>query len=216
MHFDKYGLIVSDLSGMPSAAGDSAAETGRWLHLKILLDEPRDISVINNFRTIGGYVRHPSPLLPYDWRESDFSSDQWLPLFLAARAAPFYQFWIEMVTRLREAGWRTGNGNLCSPILYALVNENQWLINMCVAAQALLFKLPWRWSDSAKRFESTQNSTGDYLNWLHAAIHADPWARKLVNPTKLVTKIESYYATEIGTGELLDLYRRLIKKVYGL
>lgn len=213
MKFDENQLILSGADSSPADMGDSCAETSRYAHLlqKLNTELPMDL---NAFRTESGYVRHPSPLLPVDWRESDFSSDQALPLYLAMRNTRYGFGADEMKRRIREAGWKTGNGDYVSPMFFALLVDSKLLINLTVAAQALMFSIPFRWSDSKKRFESTNDSSGDYLNWFHASLYASPWIRKLVSKETLWAKITHYYRNEPDNTELLDSYRKVLERNY--
>ena len=213
MRTDGWGFIISETSGSPSNMGDSCAETARLAHLNQRLGWPYNEN-LDKFRTDIGYVRHPSPELPLDWRESDFSSDQALPLYLAYRSIRYQFYAEEMKETIKRAGWRTGNGTLVNPLFFSLLVGKRWLINLAVAGQSLIFKIPFRWSDSKKKFESTSEASGDYLNWFHASLYASPWARRLVPPSVMIQKLEHYYRNEPNSKELINLYKRVIEKEY--
>lgn len=213
MRFDEYGLILSGADSSPADMGDSAAESSRYVHLKQQINETPPI-VLSFFRTETGYVRHPSPLLPADWRESDFSSDQALPLFLAMRNTRYQLGSDEMYRRIKEAGWRTGNGNLVSPMFYSLLTNSKTLLNLTIIAQALIFKIPFRWSDSKRKFETSEDASGDYLNFFHASLYASKWARWFVSKATLVAKIEHYYRNEPNSADLVNLYKQVIDLKY--
>ena len=214
MHYDELGLIVSDTSGPPSCFGDSCAETGRVVHLGCLLglqDGPAERLL--HFVTSGGYVRHPSPTLPYDWRETDFSSDQALPLYLAWRQVGVAQAQ-EMKERIKAAGWRTGNGDLVSPYFFAALIDSKLLMSLVCFIGAMVFKIPFRWSDSKKAFESNADATGDYLNYFHCLPFAYGWVRRLVGKSTLSDKIIRYYSNESNCAGLLARYGQAITAVY--
>lgn len=213
MHYDELGLIVSDTSGPPSCFGDSCAETGRVVHLGCLLglqDGPAERLL--HFVTSGGYVRHPSPTLPYDWRETDFSSDQALPLYLAFRSTGMTAQAEQMKDRFKKSGWNTGNGDPIAPFLWAALLNSKMLMSFFCIVAAVFFCVPFRWSDSKKRFESTKDATGDYLNYFHASVYAYPWARWVRGKT-ILAKITAYYSNESNAQELLRLYAEAIKAV---
>ena len=211
MFFDNIPAIVSEQSTGDSAIGDSCAETARFI-VVTYTDGNVTYDVTGfAFRTDKGYVRHPNIV---QWREEDFSCDQALPLFLAykLKGPPMAE---EMKDRIKAAGWRTGNGTLISPMFYAILKGNKFLLNLAVAGQALLFKVPWRWSDSKKAFESSQDASGDYLNWWMGAMQASPWARNLVPPSVLISKVEHYYRNEPNNSTILALYSNSIRRTYG-
>ena len=216
MFFDNIPAIVSEQSTGASARGDSCAETARFLYLKLHLDNTENLPLVNvtSFRTEKGYVRHPDPMMPLDWREGDFSCDQALPLYLTYIML-FPRMAEEMKARIQKAGWRTGNGTLISPMFYAILKGNKFLLNLAVAGQALLFRVPFRWSDSKKAFESSQDASGDYLNWWMGAMQASSWARNLVPPSVLISKVEHYYRNEPNNSTILALYSNSIRRTYG-
>lgn len=214
MIIDKYNTLVMEHCSHPGNIGDSCAETSRYQHLLNILGEFGPKLDLNAFVTESGFVRHPTAPEKDDngdsWRETDFSGDQALPLFLAAdnqlRSKLFYS--------LKKAGWRTGNGDLMAPIFLGLVTQKKWLVNLCIVGQALLFKLPWRWSDRYNRFEEMKDSSADYLNFIHASIYASSWARKLVLKSTLKRKVADYYAVEQNSEFLIAAYERVIDEYW--
>ncbi len=214
MHYDELGLIVSDTSGVPSCYGDSAAETSREERLKQILGLQSTAYRLAHFRTATGYVRHPSPAMPKDWRETDFSSDQAFPLYLALRHAGL-QMADEMKERIKLIGGRTGNGDPIAPFLWAALIDSKLLMSFFCIVSALFFCVPFRWSDSKNWFESSADATGDYLNYFHALPYCYWWARWIRGKT-ILAKVTAYYKNESNTEELLGLYAQAIKKVcYG-
>ncbi len=75
--------------GDPGNLGDSCAETSRYAHLKMLLDDYKLDVNLNTFVTPLGYIRHPD--VPDSWKEKNTSEDQVKPLFLAFQKASFPQ-----------------------------------------------------------------------------------------------------------------------------
>jgi hypothetical protein len=202
MKIDEFGCLVMEHSSPEGNLGDSCAETGRLEHMLMVLGEPSQCSMFP-FLTDKGYVRHPNAI----WREDDFSSDQALPFYLVTKNRPLG---IQMHQRIQAAGWKTGNGTFVSPGFYALLKDSQFLINQTLAAQALIFKFPWRWSDSKKWFEKSEGSSADYLNWIHAAAYAYPWVRNMIPKQRLKDKVIDYYDSEPYSIWVVELYERFI------
>lgn len=205
MKIDELGCLVMEGSSPEGNLGDSCAETARLFLLN--KNNPYFLD-LQRFRTMKGYVRHPNAI----WREDDFSSDQALPLFLAMN--PYLSH--EMFLRIVEAGYKTGNGTYVSPGFYALLKGNQWLINMTLWIQTLIFKFPWRWSDERKWFEKSEGSSGDYLNWIHASQYAFPWVRNLIKKETLKQKVRDYYKPEPNSAWLINLYDEFINEHFPL
>lgn len=213
---DENGLLVSEIwpdttdEYKVANRGDSMANSARADHLFGLLNHPMKIN-LTPFVTVDGYVRHPSPLMPKDWCETDSPTDQCLPFYIAGTIEQK----IEMRYRIKKANWRTGNGDLVSPIFAAIITHNTFMLNIFLAAQVLIFKLPVRWSDSKHNFELSANSSGDVLNWFHAVAYgASSWVRKLVTKDWLKKKIADYFADEPNSIWLVDLYNQAIDKIY--
>jgi hypothetical protein len=229
MKIDEYGCIEMEHVSWPGSIGDSAAESARYEHLRMLLGNYVSVVNLERFVTPLGYVRHPtapgegafgeengkpSP----SWRETDFSGDQALPLYLAWRRGTNFTRSEQMKARIKSAGWRTGNGDFVSPGFFGILIESDIISSASLLVQALLFKLPYRWSDSKKWFERNDDSSGDYLNFFHAAVYAPRPVRwlltKLVPKELLLKKIVSYYDPEPSVWWLLELYEKAIKEYW--
>ncbi len=208
MKLDDYKTMVMEQCPWPGNIGDSCAETSRYAHLKLLLGDDIDDVNLNCFVTTRGYIRHPTA--PDAWRERDFSSDQALPLFLAFSLFDAKQAQ-KMKYRMEDYKWRTGNGNLVSPLLYALLNESQFLLKLFVVIQALLFAFPTRWSDSKNQFESSIDSSCDYINYIHCTVKV-PRHYQLVHLDFLKEKVRQYYHNEPNSEFLIELYDKVIDK----
>ncbi len=208
MYLNGNNLMVMEQNpkGDPGNLGDSCAESGRYYNLVRFLRRSKPngspITVVPLFKffiTDKGILEHPDSM----WREDDTSGDQVLPLFLATYQAAECGQVAEQVRRyIISNGWRTGNGKLCSPMLWATINSYFGLMGWCLLAQAYLFKLPWRWSDSKKWFERSEGSTADYLNWFAAQIFLqrndkESWASKKamrsVGVGRCFVKCRDYY-----------------------
>lgn len=205
MKYDDYGTLVMEHVDFPGSVGDSCAETARYRHLIMCAGHPLKLEPLDKFITDKGYIRHPdSP-----WREDDFSSDQALPLYLALRkfehVSPRAE---EMRNRIKSAGWKTGNGDLISPLFFALLVKNDTLLFLALLAQALIFKIPWRWNDEKRTIESSEGSSCDYLNWFHAALYINPrYRRWMVSDAKLISMVEHYYKNEPNSGWVVNAYK---------
>lgn len=206
---DEYGLILSETSPPPGCYGDSMAETARWL---VLTGETSD--ELYHFVTPTGYVRHPkSP-----WREDAMVTDQLLPFYLAAPP----ELRVKIKDDVRVAGWRTGNGTFVSPMFYGVLVGSPTLTALALLGQAAIFKVPFRWSDSKKAFESSAESSADYLNWFMALIwlyQQSRWLSRLVMRTvsaeRLIERVRHYYRPEPRAEQLIELYEKRVGQLYG-
>ncbi len=196
------GAMVLEQCEYPGNIGDSCAETSRFA----IIGNSGQISLVQ-FITEMGFIRHPDA--PEDWRERDFSGDQAEPLALANSVIR------ETIRdRTKANSWRTGNGELITPRLYAILTGKRWLLAICILAQGLLFKLPWRWSDSRNKFEITADSSADYLNYIVAAIQAPRWSRCLTSAALLKQKVRDYYKPEPNSQWVIDAYDAVISKEF--
>lgn len=217
MKIDAYKTIVMEHVSYPGNIGDSCAETGRYKHLKQLLGLSSNEVNLTPFITSEGFIRHPtapsSDGTGQSWRESHFSGDQALPLFVAAKRDndPIANI---LKVRLKANWYRTGDGNLIHPGLYALLTGNRTLLTIAVVVQALIFKIPFRWSDAYKKFEDNSDSSADHLNYIHSAVYVPKLFRKLVPKQVLKDKIRNYYQVEPNVQFLIDLYDQVIDKYF--
>lgn len=209
MKFDKYHTIEMEQCGAPGNTGDSMAETSRVAKISAIGPPPWHRPDLMAFVTERGFIRHPdSP-----WREDDMTSDQMVPFYLASRERfPNLKKLIE--SRLKAAGWRTGNGDLISPVFWSILKRKRTMTVFCLWTQAKLFKFPWRWSDSKKWFEKTEGSSGDYLNWFIIALLVPKEAKKYIKREVLWQKIQDYYKPEPNCEWVLDLYAVALQRFY--
>lgn len=88
----------------------------------------------------------------------------------------------------------------------------------------MLLRLPFRWSDSKKRFESTKDSAADYLNFIVGLWFMWSWldiqwpakAAKFIMPDKpaIMDKVDMYYAPELETGrDIANLYAAVLTEM---
>lgn len=211
---DEYGCMEMEQVKWPGSIGDSAAESGRYEHLKMLLGDYVHICNLENFVTPLGYVRHPTAPTDPDWREKDFSSDQSLPLYLAWRKGANFARTNQMERRYRRDLFRTGNGDLLTPGLFAEMYAS-WLRVPLLLGQLALFKFNWRWNDEKNKFEENEESSCDYINFIHVAVYAPRWLRRRIDPSKLHAKVVHYYAPEPNCADLLALYFAVLWKYFG-
>lgn len=220
MRIDEYGCIEMQHVGYPGSIGDSCAESARYEHLKMLCNQYVHICNLERFVTVTGYVRHPT--VPPDWAEEDFSSDQALPLYLAWRKGGNYVRTNQMEKRFKRAGYKTGNGDLLTPGLFAEMYV-PWLRVPLLLSQIAIFKLPARYNDAKQGFQATEESVCDYLNYIHTAVYAPGWVRKLgPSKEKLLEAVKTYYNAEVRIEdsnpriayELIRLYDAVLEKYW--
>lgn len=219
MYLDQQNLIVMEQSGLPGGYGDSASETGRYVTLLGVIGDKTFIN-LGPFVTDKGILRHP--LSP--WRENDSSSDQVSPLIVGASVSG--QFILEDKI-LKFTKYKTGNGDFITLGLLANKRRAQykhflWISDLAILAQALVFKLPYRWSDSKKTLEKNTN-TSDYLNFINNLAFAKvkkniTWplklAMKLTPKEKVLEAIKSYYKSEPNSQWLIDIYIKALEVLY--
>lgn len=207
------GMIEMEQNAWPGSIGDSMAETAR---LSLLVDRLGEHYVTNlePFITPTGYVRHPTaPEIDEkgdSWRESDSTSDQCLPWYLAQGLMRKE----EMRARIEANKWRTGNGDLVSPLFYAVLTERKWLINLCLWGQIQLFKLSFRWSDEKNALETSSGSSADYLNFFHVALYYPSRIQKKISKEEVFAKVESYYSVEPNPF-VVPLYKKVLDTFWG-
>lgn len=215
MHFDVGGALLTD-QAPPGCYGDSMANTSRFVVLGLMCEnhDPGWMYKINQFRRPDGYIRHP--LSP--WGTEDTSGDQKFPFMMAASLSSKIMF-EESQERCRFAN--TG----CFALSFRWCG-NRFLLGLILVAQALLFKIPIRWSDDNrhKRFVWIENSdSGDYLNYITALcylwLHSYSWPIKvcgwLTPPEKIFSKIVHYHLPEPNSDWIVDLYSVAIVRCFG-
>lgn len=197
--------------GDPGRYGDSCAESSRYQHLKFLLGDYKLYINFNQFITPLGVIR--SPNVPEEWKEKDTSEDQVKPLLLALRKGTLPEALI-VEKQIKNAGYRTGNGDLITPGFYGIIKEWSWLNNISVCVQSIIFKIPLRWSDSKKWFERSEASSADYLNHIHVAVYSPKWIRKMVSKETLKQKVRDYYKVEPNSEWVIQTYDQVIERYW--
>lgn len=235
MRIDEFNTVVREKDGYPGDIGDSCADTARLFVLDPLTLFYDHLLNLDVFWTPRGYVRHP--LAPErdekgeSWREEDFSSDQALPLLLAYEVSRNI-LRTNLANRLRIAGWRTGDGNLVSPGLYALSKfvlsrDRVWLhvLGLINLVQALLFLVHVRWSDDERhtgwRRIQWGGNEGDYLNW--HVINDFLWLTgvywplaicyRIWTPRTVYAKVKAYYASQPNHEWYLAPWRQSLNAI---
>ena len=230
MRIDEFGMIVLEQNpeGDPGNLGDSWRETFADIHLDFMLgktDIDRSAKVYGAASTAIGYLRHPH--VPQDWREKDFSGDQWKMGYICLACVGPQGAADEMRLRLKNNGYRYGNGDFAHPTIFTVISRGQSsrsaFKDLAILAQITALNLaPIRWNDERKWFESTSDASADWLNYLHMLFQCEykghTWAsrlaKKLTNPRTAIAKVEAYYAKEPNCGWLLDKYRKVIVNVW--
>lgn len=236
MLWDSYPTLVMEYGSAPGIYGDSCAETGRYFSLvKYLASQgisvaniPSSNQSLNNFRTDSGYIRHP--LVPVTWRESDFSEDQWLPLFISTNESKVvinntsYSFADEMYSRLKSNEFKTGNGNYIhigtvATLMRYKGHANSFTDLFLLGGLLVTRFLPYSWN--GKGFSKVDNS-GDYLNMIHQVLFAETtntstvtmkvikWVLKFCD---LQGKVDDYYKNE--NPWIRTLYAQAFEKLIG-
>lgn len=228
MIIDKFGCVIMEHSSWEGNRGDSCAETSRYAHLKMLLGDYKQNYNLGRFIELNGFLRHPELENFIDdkgnsWGVTDFTSDQMLPLYLSLRKNSDYVSTSLIENRIKDNWYRTGNGDLITPGLFAELKDSQVLRTTLLLGQQLIFKLPARWNDEKQGFEANENSVCDYLNYIHLVVYAPKWIRDLgPSPQKLYDAICKYYEPEINYKysdqclemDIIELYRQVLEKYW--
>lgn len=224
MFFDSnYGYIELNQTDRPGSIGDSLAYTSQYITIAYVAGKLGDKINLFAFVSEKGPLRHPdSP-----WRENDTSGDQVYPLIAAsALTQPVLSY--RVIKQIKDAGYRTGNGDKIPPGMYGQIRRAQrknalWVSDLPIFIQALFFKIPIRWSDSKKWFEKSEGSSSDYLNFINALAFAKAednitWpmklAMKLIPKQKVLEKVKDYFKPEPNVQWLLDLYKEALEVIY--
>lgn len=211
MKFDEFGCIITDQED-PGCLGDSAHETSRF----VVLGGQVAPGVLGQFVSNAGFLRHPNA--PYgppraldSWRESDATSDFVFPLLMASDLID-----PELAERIRarlRSTWTVGPGHIAAPALMALAYRNLWLLKKLTQAQILIFKIPWRWSDSGTmrgklwKFERSEGSSADWLNLFISILYLKRQGIVVkFDVEKVREKIVSYYKDQPNSQWVVDKY----------
>lgn len=239
MKFDLLQMIEMEQNpiGSPARIGDSFAETFRLINLESFLYP--DSKLFDTVEMIYGQCRTPIGLLRHpkvpekdekgnSWREPDFSWDQFLPGFIALKRLGFEKEVHDILSCVNfKSIWpELYNGKLAPPTFKAAllrsVNEQSWFWDLSILFQLLAMKyLGFRWSDADKKFESSKDSSADWINWIHLMIQAEnssTWvtrfAKRFTSQQEVFHKVMSYYAPEPHSQWVLDKYLSVIRLVF--
>lgn len=220
MILDSNGFMMMENGTFPGTIGDSCAETGRFYTLKAVIGDIVTVDLAP-FITDTGVLRYPSS----PWRENDTSGDQVLPLLAALVCMNETTLMKKVLSQLKW--YETGNGDLVSPCLLAQMKRCeasllQAFYDLAIVGQALVFKLPYRWSDSSMSFKKSADSSADYLNFINSLAFAHvfhntaicSWAKKLIPMNKALAEVKSYYASEPNSQWIIDLYAQALPKIW--
>ena len=103
------------------------------------------------------------------------------------------------------------NGFLHNPLTLAILWGQSWLANIVIGLQYFLMtKVPYRWDDGKKSFESTKDMTCDWLNWFVTTVYLKRKGELYFNfDVELVrSKIYSYYSNEPNNEQILTEYEK--------
>ncbi len=216
MKFDTYGCIVMERDNWPGNIGDSCAETSRYA---VLTGQSLPLSV---FMTETGFVRHPTapasaPGSGENWREPDFTSDQALPLLMGFDLGRQGYPTLLVLARAKiiNMGMRTAPTKLASIGVRCLVSANLQLLAASQVAQALIFKIPWRWSDDQRikswwKLVPNEGQYADYLNYYVTAVYLRRrgvmWANVVLDREKSLQMVRNYYAGEPNHDWIIAAY----------
>lgn len=202
MKFDNNNMLYMehDLPDMNAAVGDSCAETGRYFILNCSLNKI-DIRVaseyMSNTESNDKYVRHPR------LSDQDFGPDQWLPRYLVSKICGFG----EEASRMRK--------DYKSMSLSSLACVCPVFAKVFVLLQELAFRLPFRWSDSKRAFESNKDASADYLNWFMLIVYYKIKPR-FVTKEELKAAVQAYYKpeTDLGAATFNEFYFKAADEVW--
>lgn len=230
MKFDLYGMIEMEHTSYPGSIGDSCAETFRYYHLlNFVCGEDTETELIVRriyleIKTDKGYLRHPTA--PMGWREDDFSGDQALPLLICLGACKQYGPVKEVIER---NNWKYGNGDFVHPSYRAAVaranGKTSLFWDSFIYAQALSMKhFPYRWNDGAKTVERVENSSCDFINFIHLILQAEKVghtyfsrkAKEVFTADFIMKKVVEYYAPEPRNSFLVELYDDAVRKTFSM
>ena len=229
MKIDSYGCMIMEEVEDPGNVGDSCAETSRFAILCGFVDYDGSLLKkirLSSFTSDTGFLRHPNapdgpPRSKDSWRESDASSDQVLPLRMAASIGE--RTWLASMIDLRiQKDHKVNPTTYAAPALIALCYGFLNVFQLMMVIQALIFKIPFRWDDSVGGFRSSKGSSADYLNFfismafLHLTKHrwGNSVVKKLVAKETIIEMIRHYYRYEPNSSWLIEMYEHAIGEVY--
>lgn len=216
MKVDHHNVLILEEVGLPGDLGDSCAETGRYTVLSNLVGYfpyGKDLSLEAFIGRDNGFVRHPD--VPESWKEKDFTSDQGINLIYAYDIQGPANVTYAVKYQMR---WFTAKYNKISlPSVMAASRGMLRTLNVLNAVQGLIFRIPFRWSDSKRKFEKSNDSSADYLNWIVTCAYLKLKGRDpIMNVDQSVVeeKIRNYHANQNNVAEMLALYMAACRILY--
>jgi len=91
------------------------------------------------------------------------------------------------------------------------------LLNFVNFIQSLIFKIPFRWSDSKKRFELSKDSSADYLNYIVTCVYLKKRGKRpiiTVSKKVLLDKVKEYLAKEPNSWWMVNLYEQALEELF--
>lgn len=216
MILDSNGLIILEQdSTLAGNTGDSCAETCRYVTMCKLLGLQNNSNVSLYVDTDNGVVRYPGV-----WPESDTSSDQVIPLL---PCLPIL-LQAQVIAKIRQT-YETGNGEFVTWSLFCqmrrcLNSKSQWLDDLCLVLQALVFLVPFSINFGPGNLFQPQG-TADYLNFINMLAFARmrnwTWccslATEICSQAKVLAAVESYYKPEPNPW-VIEIYKQAVPKVW--
>lgn len=203
----------------PGRYGDSSYETSSYQLARFELGDYLFVTDLTQFVTPIGTIRHPK--VPDDWKETDMTTDNEILLYMASKRAGLPQANF-IKNKVISRGYRTGNGDFISPGYLAELNDWQSLRCVSLAVQSLFFKIPVRWSDASKEpwykfwhhIESSKDACDGYVHWMHCAVNAPKFVRKMISKETLKSKIRLYYKKEPNSQWIIDVLDQVIDRYF--
>lgn len=219
MHFKDGTLVRDQNQDFDGARGDSCFDSCAFGLSHFLVNKEYHPQLdADKFFTSEGTVRHPD----VKWREDDMSTDNELALYMFVREIGDIKKRSFILERIKDRGWKTGNGQFISPGYFAELVNSQVLRCLFLTIQVIFFWFPVYWNDGAwKKGEwplgNAWKKTDGYLQWALVASFA-PWPfRRLISKATLKSKIVGYYKPEIDavvnlgvTTEVLVAHGRMV------
>jgi hypothetical protein len=218
MRIENGALLRDQNSDFAGASGDSCFDTAECKNMlgKILVINPSEgdfTKMVRTFRELnlsqfiidGKLQRHPSTA----WM-NDISSDQ----------AHMYALTTGVVPVDVSTTGRTSNGDRVSPGYWAYIHNKQWLSNILLIGQMILFWIPIRWCDGnnpnfrlgpIKLNIGYRHWCGDYRLFKQSLYYA-PWiVRRLVSKRTLKKMTRYYWEPEPNAEWLIEIDDKYIE-----
>lgn len=196
---------------------DSCFDSSEMVHMIQKFEDPRlvelreQINLLQFIDSNGVLQRHPQTKFP-----NDISSDQ-AHMYGLATGLPFYWRSLDSVFSLL----RTSNGDVVSLGYFAFIKRWQWLSNLSLIFQIILFWIPVRWCDGEnptvrlgpiKLNVGYRHWCGDYRLFKQSLYYAPVFIRRLVSKRTLKKMTRLYWAPETNAEWLIAIDDRFIEE----